>query len=196
MDSSTHFDERFVSAFFTGSSLGSLVAGLLGLVQGGLRGFTPKPFHLVVACLLAPSAAAWLWILHRVPRKPSAAGRGHPPAPGVSLVPDAEAKAHAPPQSSAEAAAEEEAHPHHPHAGAAPPAVGSADDVQLVVRGSTRLPDWVAASLPAWLLAVPMNATTWGFSPYVSNFVCSESGLEPSRLWSCSLKGQRSDHPS
>ena len=30
--------------------------------------------------------------------------------------------------------------------------------------------------MPLWLLAVPMNATTWGFSPLISNFAAAHSG--------------------
>ena len=73
---STHFAERLVSAFFTGSASGSLIAGLLGLAQGAAPAFSPRACFTALFVLLAPSVWAWRWILLRVPRKTVVASNG------------------------------------------------------------------------------------------------------------------------
>ncbi len=42
--------------------------------------------------------------------------------------------------------------------------------------GPRHLPEWVTASLPCWLMAVPMNCTTWGFSPNIVNIAAAHAG--------------------
>ena len=63
---STTYPEHLISAFYTGSTSGSLVAGLLGLVQGSVPAFGPTAVMSVLTILLLGSLAAWIFILRHV----------------------------------------------------------------------------------------------------------------------------------
>lgn len=84
---SAFYEEQLISAFFTGSASGSLLAGGLGLLQGAWLAFGPRLLHLTLALLLMPSVGAWMWILRHVPLRAGtgeAAPKAHAAMPPLS----------------------------------------------------------------------------------------------------------------
>ena len=246
---STHYPEHLISAFYTGSTSGSLLAGLLGLIQGAAPAFGPAACLGTLAICLCASIAAWIHILRHVrPRHASSqcnhiraaavglttvssspvsaapcqpddshgGGRGaggggrrgaggggggggssrlgFRPAKPIKEVwldasspthPDAEASGAAQPEAvsassaasprpeqltdGAQEAAAATAQDGMPAAAARPRAAAAGDE-------PGRVPRWVWLSLPCWAMALPMNMTTWGFSPNIVNIAAAHAG--------------------
>jgi len=168
---STHYPEELVSAFFTGSATGSLVAGGLGLVQAAApAGFGPTPCFASLFVILTPSAVAWRWILRSGLARPSLRA-----AAGVSLQLQLElpgGASHSPP-----AGGTPHAHGCRPVMPSGPTSPGGQAPVRAPLRPPPlRPPPWLRASLPMWAIAMPMNFTTWGMSPALSNFAAAHAG--------------------
>ena len=60
-----HFDESLVSALFVGGTIGSLVAGMIGLVQAAAPAFGPLAALLSLAAVQSSAFAAWSLILRK-----------------------------------------------------------------------------------------------------------------------------------
>ena len=60
-----HFDESLVSALFFGGTIGSLVAGMIGLVQAAAPAFGPLAALLSLAAAQSSAFAAWSLILRK-----------------------------------------------------------------------------------------------------------------------------------
>ena len=173
---STNFDLRLVSAFFTGSASGSLVAGILGIVQGAQpQHFGPKLYLLTVFALLLPSAVAWVWILRggggrRQQRPQAAAGIDEDKeVAGVESIALATASAAVVSSGGAVQVAEDSGAP--PSAAALPP-----PSIILSRMDRLPIPVWLSTSLPIWCLALPLNITCWGISPLIANFASAHAG--------------------
>ena len=205
----THYSEHTVSAFFTGSTSGSLVAGVLGLVQGAApRAFSPTPCMLTLAVLLLPSVAAAVWIFRQHPEQLYMDGgrggeSGSPPDGDVSSRCGAghELRSERREAVAPLAAAKSQDLPAPAGAGPGPgPGPGAGPGMARVASPSAtasqsgqlvpwlrdrpeRVPPWVVPSMPLWGIAVPMNAATWGATPLLSNFAACVSP-DPLRLTS------------
>ncbi|KAL1515289.1 hypothetical protein AB1Y20_001382 [Prymnesium parvum] len=78
-----YFSETALSATLTGSGVGSMTAGGLGLVQAASAAFGPTPFMLIITAVCTLSTASWAFILSRGlgrPRTTGSASKILPPA--------------------------------------------------------------------------------------------------------------------
>jgi hypothetical protein len=229
---SAYYAEELISAFWTGSTSGSLAAGLLGLAQGAYPGFGPRAFLGTVCAAVCGSAAAWSYILAHCERVDRAAARGGAASAGSASLAwvdepprarDAPADAAAPqqagtPPKAAVAAAlpkratrgrappvEVASAVVHPDAEAAlsppasPPPPRESGVESATAAGSARgalsleqrkrppgrasglaclrcVPPWVRLTWVTWVMAVPLNMSTWGFSPNIVNFAAAHAG--------------------
>ncbi len=187
----SYYREELISSAYLGSTLGSLLGGAMGLLQqatGGTRGaFGPMPFLLVVGVLFTTALFAWRTILRsdlgRLHDKPAAAQADPSLANGeIELVtrgplsaPVLNPTAAVPTGSLEQRAsmltrAETRSHgsSSRPQHGGEPPHRWE-EARRRIVLISRR-------SLPAWLLAVPMNMSTWGASPNILQFAAAHAG--------------------
>ena len=154
---SLYFPEEMISAYFTGSACGSLVAGLLGLLQGGWEAFGPTFSMLCVAALLLRATAAWHGLdragsgLKRSPTATTAAAAG--PSGALAVPPQARG---------AEGWALLDG-------GGGGGGGGGVVATKERARGN-------AVLRPLLLLVVPLNVAVWGIAPNVVQYAAAHAG--------------------
>ena len=133
-----HFDESLVSALFVGGTIGSLVAGMIGLVQAAAPAFGPLAALLSLAAVQSSAFAAWSLILRKgYGRKPRDRLLGaKPPASDTELSPM--------------------------------PADGGGAVAGAPGDGALRPPRWLRRVADVWVLALAINTTAWGMAPNIS----------------------------
>ena len=141
-----HFDESLVSALFVGGTIGSLVAGMIGLVQAAAPAFGPLAALLSLAAVQSSAFAAWSLILRKgYGRKPRDRLLGaKPPASDTELSPM--------------------------------PADGGATMQGAPRGWALRPPRWLRRVADVWALALAINTTTWGMAPNISQFSAAHAG--------------------
>jgi hypothetical protein len=141
-----HFDESLVSALFVGGTIGSLVAGMIGLVQAAAPAFGPLAALLSLAAVQSSAFAAWSLILRKgYGRKPRDRLLGaKPPASDTELSPM--------------------------------PADGGGAMQGAPRGWALRPPRWLRRVADVWVLALAINTTTWGVAPNISQFSAAHAG--------------------
>lgn len=169
---STHFaEDKMVSAFFTGSTCGSLVAGLLSFSR-----WSPLVSLLILALLLVPSVLAWCWILKHAKRR-------HIGTSSASTLPLEIPMEVLPPTPSSDPKGIDEIVVDEDTIDVAAVAAARAGAASPVASPHQRpslhhqwVAPWLQESLGPWAIAVPINMATWGFAPNVSNLAAAHAG--------------------